>query len=293
MTKTENELLDAVDALTLPRTTKIPQANEAGIWCISEVEHTARLAHLRAAIVGGIGSHAGGSGEDRLPFDAGALALYTEIESAVSAWYVSLTGKSVHLLPETTLRQWYLAFDNAYRAGQVPDEERFVRTQLLGRWAKQIDGKFEPRKRIELTVTIREPVMVPVVRYRADENGYRVPVTLRNEDGTPQLRQKLHYRTKEPLTRVVERRPATCPECKENTAHDPKTGDKILALILEYRDESFRTVEHATITCRSCEATWEGGPGCRAVSWEIEQEEIRLNAEHAGRELVAAESEAV
>lgn len=277
----ENELLEAVDALTNPRTTKITQSNEAGIWCISDVDHTPRLQHLRESIVGGIGSHGGGSGEDRLPFDAGALALYTAIENEISDWYVALTGQPVHFTPEKTLRQWYIAFDNAHRAGTIRDEQRDERTAQLRGWANQIDGKFDPRKQIELTVTIREPVMQPLVRYRADADGYRVPVAIMDEHGKPTMRPKLHWRTKEPMTRLIERRPASCPECGERTAHDPKTGDMILALILEYRDESTSTIEHAVITCRSCEARWEGVAGLRAVSWEIEQEQDRLNTAHA------------
>lgn len=289
---TENELLNAVDALTAPRKTKVVQSNAAGIMCVSDVPHTPRLQHLRESIIGGIGSHEGGSGEDRLPLDAGALALYTEIESDVSMWFVKLTGKPVYLTPEQTLRQWYIAFDKAHRAGEVGDAHRAGKVRSLTRWANQIDAKFDPRKTIELTVTIREPVLVPVVRYRVDKNGYRVPIVQHNADGTPQMRVKHHWRTKEPLTRVVERRPASCPECGENTALDPKTGDKILALILEYRDESVATVDNAKITCRFCETTWEGGSGCRAVSWEIDQEEIRLNEAHAtGAELTTAGSE--
>ena len=275
----DNALLDAVDALTLPRVTKVPQSSDAGISCISEVEHAPRLQHLRESIVGGIGSHGGSSsGAERIPFDAGALALYDEIESEISVWFVELTAKPVYLTPEQTLRNWYIAFDNDHRGGNVPDEVREGRARRLEQWVRQIDEKFDPRKQIELTVTIREPVLVPVVRYRTDKNGYRAPVTTTNDDGTPPMKPKLHWRTKEPMTRVVERRPASCPECHENTAHDPRTGDKILALILEYRDESVRTIDNATITCRSCGTVWEGRTGCRAVSWEIEQEEQRLNA---------------
>lgn len=273
----QNELLNAVDALTLPYVTKVMQSNDQGIHCVTTIDHDPRLQHLRESIVGGIGGHGGSSNEPRLPFDAGALALYDAIEGEVAVWFVELTGKPVFASPEQTLRQWYLAFDDAHRKGDVSDQERWDRTNQLKGWAAQIDGKFDPPKQIEFTVTIREPVMVPVVRHVTNDLGYRVPVVQKNPDGTPKMRVKVHWRTKEPLTRVVERRPATCPECGENTAHDPRTGDKILALVLEYRDESTQTVQNAVIRCRSCEATWEGSHGCRTVAWEIEQEETRLN----------------
>lgn len=276
-----SELLAAVDALTLPYTTKVMQSNDAGVHCITTIEHTPRLQQLRESIVGGIGSHGAASNEPRLPFDAGALALYDAIEATIGAWFVDLTGKPVYPSPEQTLRQWYIAFNDADQKGDVPDMDRWERTAQIRTWARQIDGKFDPIKQIELTVSIREPLMVPVVRYRTNDDGYRVPVPLRDETGTPLMQVKRHWRTKEPMSRLIERRPASCPECGENTAHDPKTGDKILALVLEYRDESVQTMDRAVIRCRSCDTVWEGAAGCRAVSWEIEQEERRLNEETA------------
>ncbi len=282
MTKS-NDLLDAVDALTLPYESKVFQSPDDGEAYVTRITHTPRLEHLRESIVGGIGSHGGGSGEDRLPFDAGALALYDDIESRVSTWFVKLTGKPVYLHPETTIRQWYVAFDNAWRAGEVTDENRAAYARMISGWVTQIDGKFDPRKRIELTVTIREPVLVPVVRHRTNVQGYSDPVTVTHPDGTPVLRLKLHPKTMKPILRDVETRPATCPECGHRDAYDPKTGDKVLALLVEFKDESTATVDNATVTCRSCEHVWEGGTGLRAVSWEIEQEQDALNALHRGR----------
>lgn len=209
-----NELLDAVDALTLPYTTKILQSNDAGIHCVSTITHTPRLAHLRAAIVGGIGSHGGSSNEPRLPFDAGALALYDEIEAEVGRWFVAATASAVFPSPEQTLRRWYLAFHDADQKGQVTDESRWEHTGRLQAWARQIDAKFDPPHVLELL--------------------------------------------------------AACPECGERFALDPKTGDQVTALVVEYRQEGALTVEHAVVSCRFCERRWVGGAGSREVAWEIE-----------------------
>lgn len=214
---TQNDLLDAVDALSLPRTSKVMQSNDAGIMCVTTINHDPRLQHLRSAIVGGIGSHAGGSNEPRLPFDAGSLALYTEIETAISTWFVDLMQKPVYLTPEQTLRQWYIGFHDAYLKGAVTDEERYEYTKTLRKWAHQIDSKFDPPRKLELM--------------------------------------------------------APCPECGERHAFDPKSGDLMPALIVEYHEEGSQTVVNAMVSCRSCEAVWPGDSGCRSVAWSIEQME--------------------
>lgn len=279
----DNELLKAVKALTDTTMTKVLQENEAGIKCVSVVTQEPLLARLRASVVGGIGSHAGSSSaSERLPFDAGALALYTKIENTISQWFVDLTGKPIYLAPERTLTNWLVAFEKAYRAGNVPEFTLLNRVQTLQGWAFQIEGKFQPHKKLELTVAVKEPVMVPKVKYRTDDDGYRVPEPVLDDNGQPVMQQKTHWKTKRPIERVVKRQPAACPSCDQRYAYNPENGDKILALILEYREEGENTIDNAAVTCRACETTWVGSTGVRFVSHAIGVEEEIENLRHAG-----------
>jgi len=272
-------LLDAVDRLTRPRSSWVLQANEAGIQCRSEVKHDPLLQQLREAVVGGIGSHAGSSaGHERLPFDAGALKLYSEIEDALTVMFVELVQEPVYLELERTARQWYLAYSNKVRAGQVPDSDVADTLNQLERWAHQIEGKFDPPQKLELTVAVRETVMKPKTRRRVDkETGESWRETVLDDHGQPIMVPKVD-RNNKPIVRIVRRQPATCPRCGENFAFDPSTGDKILALVVEYREEGQSTIEHGSGFCRSCEHIWKAGTGMRELAWAIEQEEKALNA---------------
>ncbi|MCU1441120.1 MAG: hypothetical protein JWP85_2117 [Rhodoglobus sp.] len=66
--------------------------------------------------------------------------------------------------------------------------------------------------------------------------------------------------------------PAPCPLCGGRYAIDERTGDRITALIIEYRNLGAETMEHATGLCRSCYTVWEGSSGLRNMRWAIENE---------------------
>ncbi|TFD27506.1 DUF7341 domain-containing protein [Cryobacterium cryoconiti] len=269
MTKALNYLLDAVDKLSQPRTTAAIQANDAGITCTSSVEHEPLLAQLRAAIVGGIGSHAGSSpGNERIPFDAGALELYDRIEAEISEWFTIRLEQPVYLTPEQTLRQWYIAYHSDRTAGNVTDEAYQEKVRTLEGWARSIVAKFDPPRTLELTIALREPDTTVVRKYGE---------VVKDDAGNPVRKVKLDPITKKPLTRIARHLPAACPECEATIAHNPKTGDQTFALILEYHDDALDTVADAAAICRSCEATWVGGVRVRALALHIEGQETLLN----------------
>ena len=61
-----------------------------------------------------------------------------------------------------------------------------------------------------------------------------------------------------------------CPMCGERWAFDPKTGDQITAIILEYRNIGTETLDKATGLCRFCTTVWRGRSGMRELRWAID-----------------------
>lgn len=218
-----NYLLDAVDKLTLKDTSRVMQANEAGISCVSEVVHEPLLIQLREAVVGGIGKHAGSSAaRERLPFDAGALRLFDDIVKQVNAWYLT-TPKPVeerHL--EDRLRDWYQDFENRRRAGRVSEAAEADAIRIVEGWQRSIEAMFDPPVRLELTTE--------------------------------------------------------CPLCGERFAHDKATGDRVTAIIIEYRNIGAETLDKATGLCRFCAAVWRGRSELRELRWAVDHPEEKTTA---------------
>ena len=218
-----NWLLDAVDKLTLKHITKVSQSNEAGISCISEVDHDPLLLQLRDAVAGGIGSHSGSSSpRERIPFDPGALRMWDEIVGKINAWYRDLPNAREERHIHDRLRDWYIDYSNQLRAGKISDTADREIVKLVEGWVRLIEAIFDPPITLELT----------------DEDG----------------------------------QPSACPECGARYAIDPKTGDRITSLGIEYRNLGVETMEKATGLCRSCGATWRGGSGLRAMRWAVDNE---------------------
>lgn len=253
-------LLDAIDALTLPRKTRIVVASAGGIECVSDHEGDSLIEQLRDSIAGGIMGHAGGSGDpaERLPINAGAIHLYGQIERQVGEWYVDAFHKPVGLLPEHDLREWHR--DLILQRSRVPstdvgaleafDALEAEAVRLVTSWVRRIVDFYDPPKRLEITTT----VVVPVVDRKTGERLYR-------RDG--ELRTRLSTR------------PAPCPLCQQATALDPDTGDSITALIIEYRSsEADRAVAAAVALCRSCEWRWEGDLAIRQLRQQLDDAEV-------------------
>lgn len=248
---TDNYLLDAIDALTLPRQVRFVQPDPHGsaIECVSTVEHEAPLEKLRDAIGGNIGSHAGGSDpRTRIPIDAGALSLYNRIEDRILEWYVALLKTPPGLLPEKNLREWYRAVRYGASTDALVDEALAAEvTRQVNSWVRQIGDMFDPPKRMEVT----RRVQVPLVNPKSGEHLYW-------PDGSLRVR--------------LSTRPAHCPLCDQATAFDPSTGDQITALIIEYRQsQEDAALQAAVARCRSCESMWTGDSGIRQLRQRIDE----------------------
>lgn len=213
-----NYLLDAVQKLTQPHTTKVPQANEAGIGCISDVIHDPLLLQLRDSVAGGTGKHAGSSpARERIPFDAGALELFDTIAKQINAWYLELPGAREDRYVHDRLTDWYGDYENRRRAGKTTDTADRDTVKLVEGWARSIEAMFDPPQRIEITTG--------------------------------------------------------CPMCGARYAFDPRNGDQMTAIVIEYRELGELTLDRATGMCRSCETVWRGRHGVRELRWLIDQAE--------------------
>lgn len=246
MSGDRDELLDAIEVLTLPNRSRILQTKN-GISCISPYGPGSLLEQLRKGIAGNTGHHASGSdGATRLPLDVGALALNAEVQQEVGRWYV----RDAHLPPlpaiDDTLRAWHRVILNRRRRdGDTGDIERTAVRRLVA-WANRIQSMFNPVQRLELTQLVPEPLYNPITGE---------PRTF--ADGSPHVRFR--------------QQPAACPRCGERTAHDPTTGDQITALVLEYRLGADDGVLHgAEASCRFCEAEWHGERGVRELRWMLD-----------------------
>lgn len=241
-------LLDAIEVLTKRRPVPVVQERDGHVWTTRTVQDSL-LAQLRDAKVGGIMQHAGGSdGSERLPFNTGAVTLYTDIEDEVSRWFVDLLRQPVELYPEVTLRKWFrdgimpLRRRDSRRADVV---EKLALRQLTG-WTNRIISMFDPPQRLELTTLQQVPVI--------DRN---TGLARLRPDGT------IWFRTEE--------RPAPCPRCGEGQAYDPTSGDRITSLVVEYRRSEGESALHSSeATCRFCGATWKGERGIRELRWHLD-----------------------
>lgn len=77
--------------------------------------------------------------------------------------------------------------------------------------------------------------------------------------------------------------PVACPieECGARYAFDPKTGDRIIAVVLEYRDLGAETIDKAVGRCRACEHEWSGGYGVRELAYYLDSRTRRDEREAA------------
>jgi hypothetical protein len=234
-----NWLLDAIDKLTLNHFTKVLQERN-GISCISDVDHEPLLRQLRDAVGSSTGSKGAASdGSARIPFNPTALALFDDIADRINAWYRELPAAVEERYIWDRLRDWYTDFENRRRAGKVTDTTEHVTLKLVEGWVRSIEAMFDPPTTLELTEQILHP-------------------TKTDTDGKPA---------------VIGHRPAGCPMCGERYAHDPRTGDQITAIIIEYRNIGAETLDKATGLCRFCTTVWRGRTGLRELRWAVDHPE--------------------
>lgn len=268
------ELLKAIDKLT----TEYQDAHwlhdeQTGDHQIVRVRRQGLLKQLRQSIVGGIGSHGGSSSEsERLPFDAHALELYDAIERNITSWFVNLIEQPVHLELEKNLREWFIVFSREVEDKSHSDAYTRGFVRKVEGWVRAIEDKFDPPKRFELTVSeyipVRDEQGEPVIEH--DEYVFETECDRRG-------RPILDPDTDEPKLKVKRHHPAECPICGAATAYDPKTGDQMMALIIEYRERGNETIDGTRGLCRSCTQYWDGLAGVRQLKAEVDAQETRLN----------------
>jgi hypothetical protein len=137
-----NELLDAVDRLTKPRTSKVVQQNDAGITCTSTVELPSLLEQLDASIASSMGGNTSGASlaSERVPLDTGALFEAMKVTTQIEQW-CRLIGVQPKRRPADDLRAWYVA------TLQKPGPREFEVKQL-GKWAHAIEALLDrPREK--------------------------------------------------------------------------------------------------------------------------------------------------
>jgi hypothetical protein len=74
------------------------------------------------------------------------------------------------------------------------------------------------------------------------------------------------------LTQTINGRniPAQCPVCESRYAFDSKNGDRMTALIVEYRDTDEASLDAATGLCRACTHVWRGQLAIRELRYELD-----------------------
>jgi hypothetical protein len=140
------DLLNALNALTKPRKSKVVMTNDHGVTCTSLVELPALLEQLENAILGSFGSDGGSStsspGNLRNVVDSDALYQFAKISTEVVDWCrtrkVPATRK-----PMVDLKAWHEA--------RISDERDSYYTRRLTLWASAIEEKLRPKKRLEIT----------------------------------------------------------------------------------------------------------------------------------------------
>jgi len=174
-----NDLLDAVDDLTLPRNVKVP-TDDGHTWATED----ALLVQLTEAISSSIrsGSGSGGAAWQRNVIDGDALYRASLITSTIGDW-CRMAGAAVNRDPLADLRAWYVA-----HTAHPDHADEFYTGQLRG-WAAQIRVMVNPPKLVEITAPcpvcgqgeyvndmgerIRNPLAL-IYRPDADNTGARV-----------------------------------------------------------------------------------------------------------------------
>lgn len=231
---------------------------DTGARTIVRTTNDGLLKQLRAAIVGGIGSHDGASAaSERLPYDAHASELYGRIEDRITEWYVGRLHKPVHLQLERTLNEWFEALEDADETEEV---QRAYLRKVTG-WVEAIYRKFHP----PLVIVPRVDVVRIVLEYVKD------PITgkpILDGDGEPVRRPKVDRKTKQPILAVRKTVHPTCPECGESKARDVRNGDVVPAIVIEY-DEGQDPATQGVGHCRFCDHRFKGEAEIAALMQHI------------------------
>lgn len=229
-----NELLDAVDDLTLVTFTKVtqdimqtvmrdgrPVTDDNGDPVRESTGRTRRvtltaaplLQQLEEAIASTIGAGAGRAMTAKFALsvlDSGALYQFSVIDSQIRDW-CRMTGVTPTRHPADNLRAWYAAT----LAKQMEPRQVEFYTNVLTGWAALIRAKLNPPRTMELT--------------------------------------------------------APCPACGAVEYEDEDGDVGPFPVKIEYWDGEEAILERARATCRACNATWKGSHALRALRWDVDQ----------------------
>lgn len=226
----DNLMLTAIERLTTPHRSLVAQQNDAGISCVSVVEHLPLLHQLKNAIGGNIGRHANVTqAREKIPLNTGALELFEQIANQVDKWLRARESVRRPAFEQlwSAVSRWYIVYENDRRRGRYDRAtERDIERTIHG-WVRDIDNMFDP------------PTVFEITRIFA---GHDVP--------------------------------ERCPVCFNSHAIDPKTSNRVTALVIEYRNLGHDTLTHANAHCRFCGELWPGSHGIRSLRWELDQNNL-------------------
>lgn len=252
---TKPTLAECVARLSETHQEQVRQVNQHGVTCLTLVTRPPLLIQLRDAVYSSTGRRGASSlGSERIPINAGALELYARIRNQVNDSYEALTGDVAPPDLEHTLWLWHKAFLNAIRDGEVDQESVDRATARAQQWVEQIEGMFDPPKVLELMVE-----RVEIVEAFVDTRSYF--------DVAPRL-QRVQREERRTL-------PAPCPKCTARYAEDPATGNRVLAVVVEYHEggDLFGTLR---AVCRACNHEWRGAEAGRPLQALIQETDHRL-----------------
>lgn len=140
-------LLNAVEKLTKPRRVPITLTDDdSEASAIVVPDHPPLLVMLFE----GTGITRGArSSEIRIPIDADALELYSQIEDLVRLWCKQLKVAYDRDDLCGSLNRWFLAHSNGVRAGKVSEGVDLDVTIMVEGWARMIENKFDPPEKRE------------------------------------------------------------------------------------------------------------------------------------------------
>lgn len=233
MSVERSDVLDAVDALSLPTSTKVVSHSDDGqALCTPvcpdhvhthtrRVEHESLLDQLEAAIRETMAARPGGGASlahTRGMLDSDALFLFSRISSTISEWAFAV-GAHHRGAPASVLRAWFVAWGQS----EHPEESERISVMLMRRWAERIRATLDPHDE----QTIEEPCPDAECPQGRDEYTGRA-VWWNRQTGTAQTNP----------------------------------------LVVMYRkDDGREMVDKARARCRACGTEWSA----RALAWELEQ----------------------
>lgn len=238
MTTQTDPLLDVVDKLTIEHLVTSPLDSGKNHY----ERHDGLIKQLRDAIASNIGGSAGGKPpQERIPLDADALMKYEQIEEAIGEWFRVTCEGIPGLLPEDNLRQWFLTFSNAYRAGTITDTIYDVHVHALEAWAQTIEEKLSAPTVRELFDINGQPEVCPECGAGWYEVILNAGIQTRNPDGTVKARWY-----------EKERR---------------------VALTASYHPDDRGGLSRSFVRCGCCNTVWMDGRGIRALAYDLEHRE--------------------